>query len=105
MSNPILPINIGFEFVHIYIKDITPDKKVESSIQQQTFQNMGDYVVQRQYRFETQSMTIPGKPPFGQPTTVQAGGQEGLHMFQIIADLTDQTESIYTAMSPMSTLG
>jgi hypothetical protein len=104
MSNPILPINIGFEFVHIYIKDITPDKKVESSIQQQTFQNMGDYVVQRQYRFETQPTPVKNGP-LGQNTTIQTGGQQGLHMFQIIADLTDQTESIYTAMSPMSTLG
>jgi hypothetical protein len=100
MSNPILPVNVGLEFVHIYIKDTTVDKKVESDLQQQTCQNTGDYTVQRQYRFETQSMTIPGKPPFGQPTTVQAGGQEGLHMFQIIADVTDQTQSAYVAVSP-----
>ena len=99
-STPILPVNIGLEFVHIYVKDTTVDKKVESDLQQQTFQNTGDYTVQRQYRFATQSMTIPGKPPFGQPTTVHTGGQEGLHMFQIIADVTDQTQSAYVAVSP-----
>ena len=98
-STPILPVNVGLEFVHIYIKDTTVDKKVESDLQQQTYQNTGDYTVQRQYRFATQPTQVK-TGHLGQTTTIQTGGQQGLHMFQIIADVTDQTQSAYVAVSP-----
>jgi len=98
-STPVLPANVGLEFVHIYLKDATTDKKVESDFKQLTCQNTGDITVQTQYRFPTQT-TVVKSGPLDPGTTIQIGGEQGLHMFQIIADLNTQTESLYMTISP-----
>jgi hypothetical protein len=99
-STPVLPANVGLEFVHIYLKDATIDKKVDSEFQQLTCQNTGDFAVQRQYHFPTQT-TIVKSGPLDPGTTIQVGGEQGLHIFQIIADLNTQTESAYMTISPL----
>ena len=97
-STPILPANVGLEFVHIYLKDPTTDKKFDSDIQQLTCPNTGDFPLQRQYHFPTQTAVVKSGP-LDPGTTVQVGGEQGLHMFQIIADLNAQSQSLYMAVS------
>jgi hypothetical protein len=98
-STPILPATVGLEFVHIYLKDPTTDKKVDSDFQQLTCSTTGDFTVQRQYHFPTQTAVV--KSGLLDPgTTVQVGGEQGLHMFQIIADLNAQSQSLYMTVSP-----
>ena len=117
-NSSILTITAGLDFVRVYLdnnKSAFANNAIDHTYQEKFCATLGEHNVQKDYRFDTQ-IVVGGDQDFprsdhdsfSETSNLSGsssgnnlvGAQVGLHMFQVIADIKDLSESIYMETSP-----